>query len=250
MDTVLQWLEFLILPPGIALCLLLIALVISRHSPMISFFISLSGIISLYLLSTPLVAGYLLTSLQIHKALEPLELSRGEAKGAIVILGGGRYSAAPEYEYRDEVSPLTLERLRYGAHIADKLKLPIVLSGGRRNSNATSEAVIMNQVMVNVFNMNPQFLEVEGTNTIEQAIKVKALLDPEIKQIYLVTHAWHMKRAVLEFQTAGFNVIPAPMGFAATAEMEKVYLPSASALSSTSRALHEYYVYFYRQLVN
>ena len=129
------------------------------------------------------------------------------------------------------------------------LPISIVLSGGRRNANATSEAVIMNQVMVNVFNMNPKYLEVNGINTHEQAIAVKEQLsETEYKNIYLVTHAWHMKRAVVEFSHQGFNVIPAPMGFAATSKAEFEFLPSAAALSSTSRALHEYYVLFYLNL--
>ena len=197
----------------------------------------------------PIVARQLLINLQQYPALQMTELTKGPSDAAIVILGGGRYSAAPEYGYRDEISPHTLTRLRYGAVLAKKLELPIVLSGGRRNANATSEAVIMNQVMVNVFNMNPKYLEVNGINTHQQAVAVKEQLsETDYNNIYLVTHAWHMKRAVAEFSHQGFNVIPAPMGFSATSRAEFEFLPSAAALSSTSRALHEYYVLFYLSL--
>jgi len=54
-----------------------------------------------------------------------------------------------------------------------------------------------------------------------------------------------MKRAVAEFSHQGFKVIPAPMGFAATAKAENAFLPSAAALASSSRALHEYYAHLY-----
>lgn len=247
--TFLYILEFFLLPPGSTLLLLFIALMISRRLPLISFFTSLSAILLLIVLSMPIVARQFLINLQEYPALQMAELTKDSSDAVIVILGGGRYSAAPEYGYRDEISPHTLTRLRYGAALAKKLELPIVLSGGRRNANATSEAVIMNQVMVNVFKMNPKYLEVNGINTHEQAIAVKEqLAETNYKNIYLVTHAWHMKRAVTEFSHQGFKVTPAPMGFSATSKAQFEFLPSAAALASTSKALHEYYVLFYLNL--
>lgn len=244
--SLLHWLEFLLLPPGFNFILLLGALIFSRRAPLVSFIVTLSAILLLVLLSMPLVARQLLLNLQIHPAIAMIELTSGRPEGAIVILGGGRYASAPEYGYRDEISTLTLERLRYGATIAGKLKLPILLSGGRRNSNATSEAVIMNQVMVNVFNIHPQFLEINAVNTIEQAEEVKKILaNKSINKIYLVTHAWHMQRAVRAFVQEGIEVTAAPVGFAATSNTENLYLPSASALASSSRAIHEYYGLLY-----
>ena len=246
LTSILQTLELFLLPPGFVFILLLIALLLSRRLPRVSFLLSVSAVSLLMLLSMPIVARQLLSSLQEYPAISIMELTKGKSEGAIVILGGGRYSAAPEYGYRDEVSSFTLERLRYGAMIAQKLKLPILLSGGRRNANATSEAVIMNQVMVNDFNIDSQYLEINGINTHQQAIEVKKiLLEQNIKEIYLVTHAWHMKRAINEFRRQGLIVKPAPMGFAATSNAMNEYLPSAFALASSSRALHEYYSLFY-----
>jgi len=250
-STLLHWIEFLLLPPGITFILLLIALMIFRRAPMMGFFVGLSSILLLMVLSMPLTARILLSNLQQYEALQLTDIDKGKQDGAIVILGGGRYSMAPEYSYRDEVSALTMERLRYGAHIADKLKLPILLSGGRRNSNATSEAVIMNQVMVSIFNINPQYLEINGANTHQQAIEVKRLLsEKNIDKIYLVTHAWHMKRAVAEFTQQGFDVKAAPTGFAATSNAMNEYMPSAQAMASSSRALHEYYALLYLRITN
>jgi uncharacterized SAM-binding protein YcdF (DUF218 family) len=244
--TILNWLEFFILPPGIIFVILLFALIISRRAPLFSFLISLSSIMLLYILSMPLTARNLLSGLQSHPAIQLSDLNKGETGAAIVILGAGRYSSAPEYGFRDEISRLSLERLRYGANIAERLELPILLSGGNRNAEATSEAVIMNQLMVSVFKINTQYLEINSTNTHEQSIEVrKMLVDQDINSIYLVTHAWHMKRAVKEFSLQGFSVIPLPMGFAATAESQNGYLPTAAALASTSRALHEYYASLY-----
>jgi len=251
MTSILNWLELLILPPGIILVMLLFALLISRRSPVVSSVLSITGILLLIVLSMPLVARYLLINLQDYPAIEINNLNTEQSEGTIVILGAGRYSSAPEYGFRDEVSTLTLERLRYGAALADKLKIPVLLSGGRRDANATSEAVMMNQVMVNIFNINPQYLEVTGINTFQQAMAVKKMLAAKPSQkIYLITHAWHMKRAVAEFSSQGFDVHAAPMGFAATSSIENLYLPTATALASSSRALHEYYALLYLKLIN
>jgi len=229
--------------------MLVVAFVVSRYKAKLGFYIGLSSVILLLILSMPLTARYLLSSLQDAPVFDSTKMEIDNKTTALVILGAGRYEAAPEYGYRDEITPLTLERLRYGAHIAQVNNLSIVLSGGRRSSNATSEAVIMNQIMVNVFKLYPQYLEINGINTAQQALEVKNILANDgITKVILVTHAWHMKRAVVEFKKQQFDVIPAPMGFAATARGEPQFMPSAAALSSSSRALHEHYGLFYFKL--
>ncbi|MCZ6803061.1 MAG: YdcF family protein [Proteobacteria bacterium] len=63
-----------------------------------------------------------------------------------------------------------------------------------------------------------------------------------IDSIYLVTHAWHMPRAVMMFEHEGINVTPAPTIFVidVTDPAWSYYIPSASALYGTRIALHEY----------
>jgi uncharacterized SAM-binding protein YcdF (DUF218 family) len=56
----------------------------------------------------------------------------------------------------------------------------------------------------------------------------------------LVTHAWHMRRAGAAFQHAGFDVVPAPIGFATgSADLVSQLVPDAHALVLTHRAWHE-----------
>ncbi len=249
--SLLHWLELFLLPPGIILVLLLSAWMFSGRRPLLSYVLSVSGILLLVFLSMPLIARYLLINLQDYPVFETVAQNDDTSSGVIVILGAGRYPVAPEYGFRDEISSLTLERLRYGAFLAGKLKMPVLLSGGRRDSNATSEAVLMNQVMVNVFNNNPQYLDIKGINTHQQAIEVRKILSSKSDiKIYLVTHAWHMKRAVKEFSLQGLDVYAAPMGFAATSTSDNLYLPSATAMASSSRALHEYYALLYLNLMD
>jgi len=103
MTSILNWLELLILPPGIILVVLLFALLISRRSPIVSSVLSITGILLLIVLSMPLVARYLLINLQDYPAIEMNNLNAEQSDGTIVILGAGRYSSAPEYGFRDEV---------------------------------------------------------------------------------------------------------------------------------------------------
>ncbi|NBO16062.1 MAG: YdcF family protein, partial [Betaproteobacteria bacterium] len=56
----------------------------------------------------------------------------------------------------------------------------------------------------------------------------------------LVSNAWHLPRATANFKAAGLAVVPAPMGFSISTNDFIAFLPSASALSVSSRALHEW----------
>ncbi len=66
------------------------------------------------------------------------------------------------------------------------------------------------------------------------------LLKSTVQQIYLVTHAWHMPRAKLAFEHAGFIVIPAPTGYIRSFELTVLdFLPDADALADSSRFVRE-----------
>ena len=57
------------------------------------------------------------------------------------------------------------------------------------------------------------------------------LASARIRQVYLVTHAWHMPRARLAFERAGFEVIPAPTGYTTRQKPSLLaFLPSGDGL--------------------
>jgi uncharacterized SAM-binding protein YcdF (DUF218 family) len=241
MVSAIQWFEFLFLPPGLLLPFALAGMFLLKRRKHLGLFIIFLGIALTLGLSMPKVARSLVTGLQIHPPID-MQMNYNPQTTAIVVLGGGRYPNAPEYNDQDQVSPATLERLRYAARLKQKLDLPMVLSGGRRNADSTPEAVMMNQVMVDEYAVEPEFLDVRSANTHEQAIYVQAILaEQAIEQVIIVTHAWHMIRAMSEFRAQGISAIPAPMGFMATAEHQVDYIPSAAAMLISSRALHEHY---------
>ena len=99
----------------------------------------------------------------------------------------------------------------------------------------------------------------EPRNTEEEARLLKSLIcgkdeamspsRPTTSRIYLVTSAWHMLRAKMLFDHAGFDVIPAPTDFEMSCASEKAiefgdFFPSADALLRNSYAVKEWVARF------
>ena len=62
-----------------------------------------------------------------------------------------------------------------------------------------------------------------------------------VRRIALVTHAWHMPRAVQAFERAGLQVVPAPTGFTRPQQRALLeWLPSGSGLQSSREILREW----------
>jgi len=241
-----SFVEALIAPPGGSLLFLLVSALVVRKYRRTAITLASIGFAWLFVLSMPIVADTLMTGLQESPPLSN-ELIRQVEKNetpaqARVVLGGGRQPRAVEYGDIDTVNRFTLERLRYAAWLDKKLSLPILLSGGSVHGEATSEAVLMNQVMMSSFGIAPRWIESQSRNTAENATYTAQLLNNQnVETIILVTHAWHMPRAKLAFEKQGFKVIAAPMGYAVLnpgGEGNR-YLPSAEALHQSCLALHE-----------
>jgi uncharacterized SAM-binding protein YcdF (DUF218 family) len=162
---------------------------------------------------------------------------------AIVVLGSGRYTEAPEYDMTDTVNAQGLERLRYAAFLQRKTGLPILVSGGAPGGEESTEAEHMQTVLGTEFRANVKWVERESRNTMENArFSQNVLAAAKVRHIYLVTHAWHMRRATRAFESVGIRVTPAPTGFftlGRAAHTYSAYLPSAQGMYFTSVALHE-----------
>ncbi|MFM2210004.1 MAG: hypothetical protein RIQ96_1647, partial [Pseudomonadota bacterium] len=74
------------------------------------------------------------------------------------------------------------------------------------------------------------------------AAQMAALLRRDgVRRIALVTDAWHMPRAQRAFEKAGFEVVPAPMGFALPRERALLeWMPSAQGLLVSRAVLREW----------
>lgn len=190
----------------------------------------------LWLLSTPIVAGRLLGSL----VPEHVPVSGGEAD-AIVILGGGRIKDSLEYG-GDTLKHFTLERVRYGALLARRWDKPVLVTGGTPEGDGVAEGQLMRAALENEFRVPVRWVEDRSRNTRENArFSAQMLREAGIRRIYLVTHVWHLPRAIPEFEAEGFTVVPAGTGHKRPGDLEVFdFLPNAQALHASYLASHEW----------
>lgn len=228
-----------ILPPGLFLSLLLLGFLLRLRFHRTGKAVMASAVVLLLLMSLPIVVNPLLHAYENIPALTPASLNKTHAK-AIVILGGGRYEDAPEYG-SDTVARRTLERIRYGAWLQRKTKLPILVTGGVVHDNdRPPEAALMRQVLEKEFLAVVPWVEIKSHTTYENAMFSYPILEKSnIKDIILVTHAIHMPRALKAFEKAGFNVTPAPMGFDTGKPGLVGLLPNRYALSGMGFLMYE-----------
>lgn len=227
----------LLLPPLGPLLLVALGLAVLRRRGRLGRLLAWSGLLALYLLSTPAVTDPLLATLQVAPPVKYAQLRDAQA---IVVLGGGRYRDAPEYG-ADTVNRLTLERIRYGARLARASGLPLLVSGGAP-LGGRPEAEAMAEALAQDFGVPVRWVENASRDTRENARFSAALLHREgIARVLLVSHAWHMRRALVEFAAAGLETVPAPTGFVHTTRPVAFdWLPSRAGVNHGYYAAHEW----------
>lgn len=233
----------LLTPPGVGLLLVALGLLLQVRRPRLGTGVAAGGVILMVLLSMPVVAGHLLGALEIYPAVTA-PLQGPDAPQAIVVLAGGRYPDAPEYGGVDTVSAATLVRLRYAAYLYRRTHLPVLVSGGTVFGRGVPESLLMRHVLKHDFSVPVQWTETRSRDTRENALFTSDLLrHAGVSRVYLVTQAWHMRRAVAAFSGTGIHVVPAPTAFTTPHGLGpywRLYLPSAYALRESSRAVHEF----------
>lgn len=227
----------LLLPPLNLLLLAAIGFWLWHKRPAIARVLVALALSLLWLLSTPFFAEALLHGLEGEPYVTD---TRRPQADAIVVLGGGTYFHAPEYG-GDTVNEYTLERLRFAAKLQRETGRPLLVTGGKPLGNSLSEAAQMKQVLEQEFNVPVRWTEGDSDNTSENARFSRELLKQDgIARIYLVTHAWQMPRAVMSFQRAGFEVVPAPTAYTTRYRTDLLsFLPNAKALHDSRIFLHE-----------
>jgi uncharacterized SAM-binding protein YcdF (DUF218 family) len=228
-------LEALLLPPVGLVLLALAGLAISARARRLGTAIAALALIVVLTLSLPVVA------VALNRGLYPPPLSEQALSGAqaIVILGGGMYPDAPEFG-GDSVGGATLERIHYGVYLQARTGLPILVTGGAP-FGGRPEGEAMRQIIERDFHARVAWTESRSRDTAENARYSAALLQSAgISRIVLVTNAWHMRRAVHEFERTGLQVTPAPTVFLQYGPAGAALLPSADALLDSNRALHEW----------
>jgi len=220
---------FIFLPPGVFIVLLFIAFFVCKRLKLLF----LLGAVVLYLLSITPVKDFLASQ------LEDVKVDNGSAK-AVVVLGGGAYPKGYFKSY-----PGAFERVMYGLLLAKKHHIPFVFSGGGIKYNESRLIKLDVNRLCAVLNCNfGVYFEGKSLNTYQNGyytdkhFKVCNLT----KNIYLVTTAYHMRRAMLIFKHFGFTVHPRPIGYFYEGKyIFWDFLPQMRNFYESYCALHEFF---------
>ncbi len=220
-----------LVPPANLAALALVAVLLRRRR------LALGALALLLLLALPVVAGSLLVSLE-----RGLPAPSGPPPQAIIILGGDvrRVAGAPPTA---DVGALTLERLRAGAALARTKHLPILVTGGVvGEQDVPPVAVLMAKSLSADFATPARWVEPAAHDTWQNARLSAAMLHASgIRAVYVVTHAWHMRRALIAFAGTGLDVTPAPLPPDAAPSLRvPAFAPTVSAWRLSYFALHEW----------
>lgn len=228
----------LLLPPLNLILVCGLGLWMRRRWPRLGLGVSIMALIVLALISTRFGASFFIAPLE--RLNPPLLLPKEANAQAIVVLGGGRISAAPEYGGQDIPSLATLQRIRYAATLQRATALPLLVTGGQPEGAIASEASIMARVLQDDFSVPVKWIEGASNNTAENAqYSFRILHAAGVRRILLVTDALHMQRAKLVFEQMGLEVIPAPTIFISTTRSTPAdFLPMS--LHNASYAMHEW----------
>jgi uncharacterized SAM-binding protein YcdF (DUF218 family) len=167
---------------------------------------------------------------------------------AVVVLGGGRESHAPEYGIAS-LSPPSLERLRYGIWLGRQTGAPLMFSGGLGHASqpGAAEAEVAAEIATREFGRSLRWVEGRSRDTRENAQYAASLLsEHKIEQLVLVTHGWHMPRTLRAFNEvaqrtgASWTVVPAPMGLAQRIERPTLrWVPSTEGFMLVRAVVRE-----------
>ena len=182
--------------------------------------------------------GMPVVSLSLLASLDPGSEPAG-TPAAIVILGGDVQRAPGPHGA--VLGTLSLERVRAGAAMHRSTGLPILTSGGLVDGVGPVGAMMADSLRDD-FNTPARWIEPVSFDTWENARFSAALLRREgVEAVYVVTHAWHMRRALLSFRRAGLPAVPAPVRRDRWPDLAaSEFVPRASAWAQSYNALHEW----------
>jgi uncharacterized SAM-binding protein YcdF (DUF218 family) len=227
----------LVLPPTSLVLLTLLGLLLLKSRPRFAVGLMAFSQLALLALAMPVVAGAIARTLE-PPPLAPDGLKRAQA---IVILAAGLNRSAVEWG-GETVDDFTLQRVRYGAHLARASGLPVYVTGGVPGDARHSVAEMMAGVLQRDYGIQPKWIDEAADTTRGNArMAAKDLKPLGIQRVALVTTAIHMPRSKQAFEAAGFTVIPAPTDFVAQRPFTPGQLaPGASALAVSHLSLREW----------
>ena len=227
-----------ILPPGcIVAGLLLVSRHLRGHAGAAVFWLALL----LYALSTSMVSGWLIGSLE-DKHSAPADL---DSRDVIILLGGGSTQDTPDIDGSGQLGGSSANRMLMAARLSLKYDLPILYTGGQLYEGSGDEAGIVKRNLLDLgIPEGHILLERKSLNTQQSAVLCKPILaDRGFTRPIIVTSAYHMERSLQIFQSVGVEAVPCPTDYKTNVNRQFAWhklLPSAGSLSSSAAAIREY----------
>lgn len=179
------------------------------------------ALLALWFSSTEAVAELLSRVIGQPAALTPAQVGalRGQHDGAVLVLGGGVRRHVPEFG-AGVPNDITAERLAYGVWVARRTGWPLGFTGGvgwAATELREPEARIVARVAAQEYGLPLRWAEANSRDTRQNAAyTLPALAAAGVKQVVLVTHEAHMRRALRAFEPEaarrGIRILPAPVG--------------------------------------
>ncbi len=207
-----------ILPPGIFIVAFFIVAIYAwrvRHDPKLAMIIA-TLTLAFYLLCTGFIAEKVIGSLESAYS-PPAEIEAGSGD-VIILLGGGAIPDVPDVDGAGALCSSPANRLLTAVRLQRKLNVPILLSGGQVYSDTGAEAKIASKVLKSLgVEAKDIIVETRSINTTQNAkFSADILRKKNLSRPILVTSAFHMKRAVLNFEQQGIEVVPYPTDYMVT----------------------------------
>lgn len=228
----------MLLPPVNLVFAILVGVALLRRWPRLARWLIGVAALLLLALAMPAVAGTLLCALERNLPMTP---PADKPPGAIVILGADIVHVDGA-QSSPTIGALTLERLRAGAALERRTRLPILVSGGVIGDDPPPLAVLMSESLTQDFQVPVRWTEDRSSDTWENARDSAAILHAAgIGSIYLVTHSWHERRALIAFAATGITVTTAPTPLDRPPKPDlSDFVPEARAWQTSYYALHEW----------
>ena len=165
----------------------------------------------------------------------------------IAVLGGGRIPRADEYGTAD-LTRHSYIRLRYGIWLSRQTGLPLGFTGGvgwsQRLGEAAPEAEVAERIAREEWGRPLKWTEPLSRDTRENAIRTtRLLIEAGYTEAVLVTDAFHMPRALREFERAAqgrMTITAAPIArFARTDTDTMDWLPTWEGMMQVRQANRE-----------
>jgi uncharacterized SAM-binding protein YcdF (DUF218 family) len=225
-----------LVPPTVLILIGALAAWATLWHPRLGIAVSIVATTLLYLAALPVVAGRMLEDAEIRSPEKP-DFSAAQA---IVVLGAGVHRG-DGVKVPDTLGTWSLERVYFAAHAYRQLGLKVAVSGGQLGGAHVSEASLMKAALEGDFAVPVTWVDDRSRSTYENALDTAKLLKADkVTTVVLVTHAWHMRRALWSFEHAGLHAIPWPVPLDYDdADRLDDYLPSIGALEASYHALHE-----------